>query len=401
MSKVMNIGALDVRDIHEDVAKEISEMANIGVIIENDRSQVLLKNAKKVNVGATIKLSSDQDIALVMQNGDIKIDKEYLEGIINPVAVLVNGKLVFEKDIDINLANDKLYSVLVNGELICPKKILGAIQSKGSINGNLISYTSDYTFFDADTKLTNRFIKTMKNESKLSFNKLLVMEPIDFNLLEEKISNIEVLKKLIIVDEYEDEISQFINDYYSVEKIVLPNIGNEIKYIDEDITINDKSIKKYNKAVLYVDGVVKLEISESIDFNHYIELLVCDKIICNEKTYEMIEDNLDENVEVDIIQGKLLENSGKMILTGIIEEEITIKNMGKLVLDEKLDYDSFIKNVALIKNFGAIEAPEEKISLVRDKVKENFGKIKSANENKELEEEPEDILYANIGELKL
>ena len=378
MSKIMNIGALDVRDIHEDVAKEISEIANIGVLIENDSSLVLLKNAKKTNIGATLKLPSNQDVNLVMQNGNIEIDKEYLEGIVTPIVILVNGRLVLEKDIDSTLANEKIYSILVNGEIICPKKISGTIQSKGTVNGAFTTYSSDYTFFSGDIRLNNRFLKSIKNESKISFGKLSVLDPIDFQLLEEKISNIEILKELIVLDEYEDEISQYIDDYYSVKKIIIPNVGSEVKYIDGDMSIDDKSLKNYNQAVLYVDGEVRLDLKEAIDFGKYIQLLICDELICNEETYEIIKDNIGENVKVEVIEGKLLENSGKMVLTGMIEERVTIKNMGKLVLDEKLDYDSFDKNVALIKNFGVIEVPEEKLSLVKGKVKENFGKIKSA-----------------------
>lgn len=401
MSKIMNIGALDVRDVHEDVARQIKKIKNIGLLIENDRSQVLLKEVERINVGATLKLSSDQDVNLVTINGSLKMDREYLEGIINPVIMLVNGSLVLEKDIDSNLLNEKLYTIQVNGELTCPKKLSGTIQSKGIINGYLNSYSSDYAFFSGDTRLTNNFLKGIRPSSKLSFGKLLVLEPIDLKLLEDKISNIEILNKLIIMEEYEDEISRYIDNYYSLNKVIIPNVGNEIRHIDDDMTIDDTSIKKYNHIVLYVEGEVILNLNEAVDFGQYIELLICDKLICNEKTYEAIKGNIGEDVEVDIIQGKLLSNNGKMILAGMIEEEISIRNMGKLVLDEKLDYDSFAKNVASIVNYGVVEAPEEKMSLVKDKVEKNFGKIKSANENKVSEVETENVLYSNIGELKL
>lgn len=405
MSKILNIGVLDVRGVQEEVAKKITEMANIGVLIEDSRSQVLLKDAKRVNVGSTLKLSPNEDVDLITHNGKTKIDREYLEGIINKVVILFNGKLIFQKDVDVKLLREKLFSIILNGKLICPKRLSGLIQSKGTINGALISYSSDYIFFEGKVKLTNRFLKGLKRDSKISFEKLLILEEIDFKLLEEKVSNIEVLDKLIILEEYENEMAQYIDDFYSVETVVIPKSELEVKYIDDDTIIDDSFVKRYNGNLLYVDGEVEITISKDVDFGDYIKLLICEKIICNKNTYERIKDNIGKDVKLDLIQGKVLKNTGKLVLSGKVEEEISIRNMGKLILEENLDYDSFIKNVVFIENFGKIEVPEDKMSLVEEKVKKNSGVIKSNEEiekNKiEKEEEKEDILYANVAELKL
>lgn len=399
MSQIRNIGVLDVREVQEDVAKKIKEIKNIGMLIESHQSQVLLKEVKKSNIGSTLKLPDN--VNLVMQNGELKIDKEYLDGIIGKVVFLVNGMMTFSNDIDIQTLNEKVHSVVVNGELICPKKLSGSIQSRGTINGLLTGYSSDYIFFNERINLTNRFIKSMRKGSKLSFNKLMVLEPIDFELLEEKISNIEIIGRLVVLDNFEEDISQYIDNYYSIRKTIIPNIGNEFIYIDKKTTLNNESIIKYSEAVLYVDGEVRIQIDEPFEFGKHIKLLICRKITCNEKTYQIIKDNIGDNVEIDIVEGKLLENTGNLVLSGTIEEKLTIRNMGKLVFDENLDYDSFVKNVHTITNYGLIVAPEDKIPIIEDKVKENKGKISSAKEKEKQITEKEDILYENIGELKL
>lgn len=400
MSKIKNIGVLDIREISEEVAEKITEIKNIGMLIESDKSQVLLKDAKKTNIGATLKIPSDKKISLVMQNGSLEVDKEFLEGIEEQAAFLVNGELVFKSDIDINLLKEKLFTILVNGELICPRKLSGAIQSKGTINGALTSYSSDHIYISRKVQLNNGFLKSLKKESKLSFEKLVFLEPIDIMLLEERISNIEVLGKLIIFEDYEDEISPYIENYFSINKVVIPNIGTEVKYIDKSILIDNEFIKKYNEAVLYVDGKVTVELDENIDFGKHIKLLICNKVICNRKAYDIIKDNIGQSVDIEVIEGKIVENTGNMVLSGIIEEEITIRNMGRLNIDLGLDIDSFTEKVLEIKNYGLIEVPEDKLSIIRDKVKENKGKIMSSSEKKEMPED-EDVLYSNMGELKL
>ena len=406
MAKIVNIGVLDVREIADKLAEQITEIANVGAIIENEESQLLLKNCKRVNIGATIKIPNDVKVKFISQNGEMILDKDYLEGLLEPVILLVNGSLFIENDVDINFLNEKIYSIIVNGQLICPKNLIGIIQSKGTVNGEALRYNNDYKYIEGNVMLTNRFLKGLKPNSKLAFEKLIVIEDIDIKLLEDRIANIQVLEKLILADELEDNISQYIDEYFSVDKTVLPNASGGIKYIDDDTSLNASSIKKYSHNVLYVDGDVEISLDEDIVFSEYIDKIICDTVICNEETYEIIKTSIGDDVEVKIIRGKLLENSGKMTLTGEMEGEVTIRNMGKLILDEKLDYDNFNTNVVSISNYGLILAPESKLNIVKNKVAENFGKVMSLEEKEKnawnkFDQADEEILYANVGELKL
>ena len=97
-----------------------------------------------------------------MQNGSLNVDREFLEGIENQAAFIVNGEIAFKNDIDVNLLKEKLFTVLVNGELICPRRLSGVIQSKGTINGALTAYSSDYALIQGKIQLNNRFLKTMR-----------------------------------------------------------------------------------------------------------------------------------------------------------------------------------------------------------------------------------------------
>ena len=401
MAKIMNIGALDVRNIDENLAQKVTEIANIGVLIESDTSQVLLKDASKMNIGSTVKVERNVDVKIIVQNGKMEIDRDYFEGLLSPVIILLNGSLTIDNDIDVKLFDEKVYSIIVNGELNCPKKLVGVIQSKGIVNGRFFKYNSDYGFFDNNVNLTNKFLRSLNSDSKLAFKQLFLIEKVDMNLFKERISNIQILDKLILIDGVEDEISKYIDKYYAVDKFIVPKEVKNLKYADDDISINNSSIKKYNHAFLYVDGNVEVFLKDSLTFSEYIEYLICDKIICNKETYEIIKDNVDEGVEVEIIEGKLLENSGKMILSDTLEE-VTIRNEGKLILDEKLNYEKFNENVIDIINYGLIEVPEDKISIVKNKVKKNYGKIRTKEEMEVKDDETdEEILYANVGELKL
>lgn len=403
MAKVENIGVLDVREIKEELAEKITAIENIGILIESDQSQVLLKDVKKANIGVTIKVPSDKNISIAKQNGSLEVDREYFEGIDGQIVFLVNGELIFKNDIDLDLIKEKLFSILVNGELICPRKFSGIMQTKGTINGALTLYSSDYTFIKGKVKLDNRFLKSLRKDSKISIEKLLVLEPIDLTLLEERISNIEVLGKLIILESLEEDISQYIDNYYSVNKELIPNIDGEIHYIGKDVLIDNRFLEKYNEAIIYIDGNVSFNLEENTDFGKHIKLLLCKKITCKKKIYDMIKGHIGENVNVEIMEEGLRINTGHMVLTGKIGEEIIIKNMGKLDIDENLDIETFSKNVVEIRNYGLIVVPEDKLDIIKEKVKVNRGAISSAKERQEKAkaESKEEILYANMGELKL
>lgn len=403
MGKITNLGVLDVREIKEDLAKEITQIENIGLLIESDESQVLLKHANKINIGTSMKIPLGLNLKFVMKNGEMIIDKEYLESIVDPIAIIMNGILVFKKGIDPKVLDEMIYTIVLNGRLISPKKLSGLIESKGMINGEILSYTSDYEFFCGTTEITNRFLKVLKPDSKLAFENLVIINNIDMDIFKEKISNIQVLKKLIIINDYEDEIAQLIDEYYGINKTVIPNSSKGFIYIEDDIKLDNNSIKKYKGNGLYINGVAEIEFEENIDFQNHIECLICDKVICDEKTYNMIKDSLSDEVEVEIIKGRLINNKGKMVMSEDLEQEVTIKNMGKLIFNENLNADNLEKSVSEIINYGLIEAPKNLINIITKKVKQNYGKIREPIEkNEEVQkEEKEDILYSNMAMLKL
>jgi hypothetical protein len=401
MAKVMNIGVLDVVDIKEELAKEITELQNIGLLIESDKSQALLGNCKKTNIGFTLKMSSDAKI--ILKDGEVKLDNDFLTGLLDPVIFLVNGNMIIKGDVDIKLFDEKVYKILLNGVLECPKKLKGIVELKSTINGMTNYYSSDYKYFSNNVRLNNRFLKGLKANSKLSFNTLMIVDEIDLNLFREKISNIEILNKLILLDEYEDNILEYVNDYYEVNLVIIPKGKNGIKYFDKDIRIDDNFIKKLDNDVLYVDGDVEIYLKEDLEINKYIKYLISDSVICNEKCFTQINDILADDVKVEIIEGKLIKNNGKMNLSPEFDEKVTIKNMGKIVIDEDVNENNFNEMVSEIINYGAIAVSKDKMSLVKNKVNKNYGNVKELIREEEEDKEnlDEDVLYNSIGELKL
>jgi len=402
MSSIRNIGFLDVRHISEELAQKITTIENIGIFIESEESQILLKDCKKMNIGASIKIPKNKDFKLVTQNGHMQIDSDFLTGIMTPIIIALNGSLFIDNNIDIKLLDEKLHYILVNGELICAKKHAGLIQSKGMVNGNIIKYSNDYKYYDEVVNLTNRFLKSMKPNSKLAFNTLIIVEDIDMKIFEEKISSIEVLNKLILFEKYEDSVSEYIDDYYQVDKVLIPSKIKNAKYIDDNIIIDDNSIKEYDHIALYIDGNVEINLKDDVAFSEHIEYLICDKVICNEKNYEIVKNSLASDVNVELIEGKILKNRGKMTLSEDFKETITIKNLGKLIIDKSINIDNFNEKVAAIINYGIIEAPEDILSIVKNKLKENYDGIGilRENDNKNVKDN-EDVLYENMADLKL
>ncbi|MCK9443467.1 MAG: hypothetical protein M0Q14_02875 [Tissierellaceae bacterium] len=401
MAKIRNIGVLDVREIGEEIAKKISSIEGIGILIESDKSQDLLRDVKRANIGVTLKLPSDKRVSLAMQNGELNVDREYLEGIEGQVAFIVNGELIFNKDVKVSLLNEKLFSILLNGVLICPKKLLGSIQSKGTINGAITPYSSDYNLIRGKIQLNNRFLKTIKRESKLSFEKLLILEDFDAQLFEERVSDMEVLDKLVILEKYEDKIAQYIDNYYSINNVVLPNRGVDVKYVDGDVKIDSSFLSRYENVLLYIDGNVSIDLEDDTDFGSHVNLLMCNEITCNKKTYHMIKYHIGEDVEVKIQEGRLIQNMGKMTLREIAEGQVSIRNMGKLIIDENLDMDKFTESVVEIVNYGVVEAPQDKLAMVESKITINNGKVRISKKQEEKVEVDEDVLYEGMGELKL
>ena len=125
MSKIENVNILDIRNVKEDLAKEICQICNIGFLIESDDSQLLLKDCKKINVGANLKAPKDMEV--VNYSGELEIIKEYMEG---KITIRNMGKLIFEEDIDASEFEEKVLSIINYGLIIAQKKLIGIINSK-------------------------------------------------------------------------------------------------------------------------------------------------------------------------------------------------------------------------------------------------------------------------------
>ncbi len=75
--------------------------------------------------------------------------------------------------------------------------------------------------------------------------------------------------------------------------------------------------------------------------------------------------------------------------------------MGKIVIEEDIDVENLKSKVAEIINYGLILAPESAISIVKSKLKENYGKVGSLEQRTKESNKEFDCLYANVRELKL
>ncbi len=403
MSKIKNISILDVRNIKEDLAKEISEICNIGFIIESDDSQLLLKDCKKMNVGVTVK--APKAIEVINYSGKLEIDREYLEGFSKPVIFIVSGSVTFKADIDSKLIEEKIYFMAVQGELICAKNLAGSIQARCKVQGKILKYNTGHIFFKDKFKLTNKFMESLPSKAKLSFNELIILEPMDKKIFEEKIANIQVLNRLVVNEESENIISEYVEDYYSIDKVILPKSAGNINYIDDDTIINDSSIKKYKDSILFVEGEVEIALEDDIKLEDYIKTLYSEKVICKDNDYDSVKKVLgSDDIEVEIINGKVIRNTGKLSFSGNmdqIQEQISIRNMGKLIFEENIEVDKFNEKVLSMINYGIIIAPEHLMGAINSKLNENYGKVKSSEETNSDKKESEMILYANLLELTL
>ncbi len=400
MSTIKNIGFLDTRDISEELAGRITEISNIGVFVYNDRSQNLLLDAKRVNIGTAIKLKDDEDIDVSMRNGELKIDNDYLKYLRGNLIINVNGVLFIDKDVEADSIYEKLYGINVNGKLIAPNNLSGILDSRATVNGKSVYYNRDYIFINK-LELNNDFLNNLEDNSNLSTEDAVILENIDIELLNKKVSNIEVLGKLIIMENQVDSFKAIIKDYFSVNKKVIPNYKEEIRLLDKDMIIDDSSILNFNGEYLYSLKNIEIYLDETHDIERYIEFIGAKEIITNRETYEKIKDIIIKDTKITVIDGKQLKNLSSLVLTGVVSEKLNIKNLGELYIRKDIDIESFEENIVSIENLGLVKVDKEVIDIVRNKLTKNLGELEIAGEVNEENEIKEDVLYMNIEELKL
>ena len=394
--KIHNIGALDVRNVTTELAEKLDLITNIGTYITNDKSELVLLDVEKNNIGNVIK--TNEKLGMSNINGSVVFSNEYFKSIQGQVILTVNGKGVVEKDVDPKLFLEKVYSGTVNGVMIIPSNISGVIKTHLAINGKVIEYDHDKTYVSQTIELNDDFYITYFGDKNVAVTTLLAIEPLDMNEFVNAFDSVQVINQLVATRENIKLLKPYLKvDQNNIKLVEAPAYYEKGK-VEFDEALSFRTADKN----LVIDGQLTIKNSLYLDVLGDYKIQA-NKILCNKADYELVKNYcMKSNADIRFIEDQPIGNYACMTINkeylSHLKEKKVLENYGALEFD--LDINDLGNQPILleINNYGSIEIPDGIEQSMHDLISENYGMINSDEKEKVKDE---NVLYENMGYLEL
>lgn len=397
--KITNIGCLDVRKVTKELASELESISNVGSYISSEESELILKDVALKNVSSVVKC--DRDVDLISKNGLFVMDKNFMDSMLNPFLVQINGELCFANDLEIDSVSEKLRSANINGSLIVPSHLSGVVQTRAAIKGNTLVYDKEKSYTSKRMRLSEEYLLTYFGDKNVAVRSLVATDDIDIEAFKENFESLQVLGKCIITDENLKKLKPYLK--LNQDKTIIYKAP--IYYAVGDQELSKALLLHADNKNLIVEGVLSCHDDHIIGILSDIKIKA-KKIICHkEKCDDMKQYVLNFDQVVESFEEQPFCNYSNFTITKdyllSIKDILNFENYGLLHIDEDVNEVNPEMTPIVIKNYGSIHMPSHLKSAIVGKIVENHGHISYVTDETKEKAVDESIMYTNMGYLVL
>lgn len=396
--RISNVGTLNLVNATEDSIKEIESIENVGLVLYSKETAHLLTKLNIGNFGSSIEVPEGYSI----MNGNLKIDKAFLQSLTEQTNLLVQGKVFFDKDIQAENLKKEL-QLIVKGKIYVPSHLSGAIHSiikQG--NSKIITYQDSLPRIENGAfTISNSFLRSVEEPQWLVVNGVLRFEKdLEMELFEEKISQLEVNGVISLFQEQEAALYKKISTLTSCQLEVIPT-GFEVA--KKSLHLNARSIRRFVNKKLYTKKplIIGSDVTREMLSNAFAEIHSNSFIICHEQVEDLVYE-LCSLLETEVLA---YEHSFRMIEDDevwsndqflALETPTSFIVKGQLTLDPDVQEEVFLEKVSTLDIFGEVLVPEKRLKGSLQKViRVCSGRVADTTKTNQV------AVLQNIGELSL
>lgn len=298
----------------EMLTKKISGIHLMGVLICPEQLIGTASSLLKDSMCISIPYPNDSKATGKVENGDLLLNKEYIESLNENTAFIVNGNFYATEPIDEQMSEKKILYIFVNGTYVVSQDNQKLISAKSTVNGTTIIVPSGYEYVNED------FVLSESNINKYQGKKIFAKGTVSFDssLSAEMIEN-NTFHLMCATAIFSKSIDK------SVSSILVKPDTKRISYSGELIQNHgDRKITlkelQYSKSPLHLLNYGDAEFSENIDDDIFYEKISgihnFGALKCSDELY-------------GLIQSKMVENEGALTT---LEEAAENKESQEIVL---------------------------------------------------------------------
>lgn len=370
MKKYMNIGMLDLRKATKEELKNISKIENIGTVVITEEQLGDMDQIKQKNVGALLQVPENVD--LVTHNGMHTLSKVILEGLENPMLLVINGKLKVEP-INSPESMKMLYKVVINGRMIISETDFGAMAGRVTVNGDTVLYRNDEVYVEGTFSVIDEQLYGVQPGTKLLTDNLKVLEPFDEALFNETFDSVRILRSLIVSKNNIRSVARKISNYLEIEKVI---VEEGYAYFDK-LTIDESNYQSLGSDRLHIRG--KLVIDLPVEkIKPYVNKIICKSVEVTEAELDALKAIIEKAEHISVIDPNMTKNFAIMTINKVYLEDsegVKIKNNGVLTFDSSVTKELVETKIIKIENYGVLGFQKEIQNAIMQKLSKNYGVI--------------------------
>ncbi len=398
MKKVIKgIGLLDLTTATKESLKGVNLIKGVGCLLVGENHKSILEDVELKGIGTSITVPVFDSDSVVAKMGSNRFDANFLASSSKPMVLVVVGIGVFEGDVTVELAQEKIASIYGAGIIACPEHLAGVINAKTSGHAGIItSYKQGTCVNMQDLKITNEYLNALEDDTSiLSVGDITMLSDVDEALFKQKIDTIHYVGDIISYERYRSLLTNakgegdldFIPDGFIYH-------GNQAELSSAEAEIMDGESWYVDKALYIKEDVTEEMLKRSLKAAH------CARVVCPRTVLRTVKSLLVNQAKCYPYTNKVRVYNAHTITATQLQyekEPVCVIVENSLIFHEDVTAELVEEKIECIVNLNSIVCEPEIYPIIMDKVCENAGKVHPRSEEKK----DEIVIAKGMGYLKL
>ncbi len=395
-----NVGLLDLRYATSEALSDIRRIENVGMVLVAADSENAIPSVSMRNVGSSIALPAGVDLKI--RNGHQRWGHEFLAQQAEPLYAVVNGHLLLEGTVSPEDVEQGLGGLIVNGHVLCPEAIVGALQAKLlQHNGHLQTYEAGASTVMGRVKLDRAFLDSLEDASTLVVvGRLDVPDVLEDELFRRKIAELRLVGRLRCHEENLAGILAKLNSGPSQPSTKV--IPEGFTLYDHPLVLDGRTLLALGASRIYCTDRVEIAPTVSHELlEESIDQIISEDLIIAPKSLEQVvfmKASAPDN-RVVTYDGELwlVEDEMEIVPSRLefLKGQATLIVYGEVTIDPDVDPSALHEKLAKVHNLGEIVCSRDQMGALQSRLGISHGEFKDIGQDVTEED------LANIGYLRL
>jgi hypothetical protein len=366
---IKNVSILDLRTATPATLAGISRINNAGLVLYSTETAELVNQLAIDNTSGRVLAPANAQVStgqIVLSHGSLANQSESLH-------IVLDGQLIVQPDVEPEEIAKGVGSLIVIGQIVCPKHLVGAIQVKIRYLDGQVATSSDEKGQVGNLDLTQEYLQGLPDNSELKIvGTLSATAVLSNDLLKQKIKRIEIVGKVICCEENAATVRALLaGGGGALQMIVIPT---GYLYLGKPLVLDADQIQALPSKKLYCAW---LRITDDVDVNllnsTLEQLIVTDTLICPSSLRATLAQKCDLLKPRTIFyQGELwyVENDLTLLAPRFdyLADKATLLVVGTLNIAADVDPKVLARRLAKVHNMGSIHGAASQIAAIQSRL---------------------------------